>query len=30
MTEALASMADMDTTGANFQKGTVEVTPGGN
>jgi NitT/TauT family transport system substrate-binding protein len=28
--DALASMADMDTTGATFQKGTVEVTPGGN
>jgi NitT/TauT family transport system substrate-binding protein len=28
--EALASMSDMDTTGKDFQKGTVEVTPGGN
>jgi NitT/TauT family transport system substrate-binding protein len=28
--DALAGMSDMDTTGENFQKGTVEVTPGGN
>ena len=30
VTEALAGMSDMDTTGADFQKRTVEVTPGGN
>jgi NitT/TauT family transport system substrate-binding protein len=30
VTEALASMPDLDTTGADFQKGTVTVTPGGN
>lgn len=28
--EVLATLPDMDTTGADFQKGTVEVTPGGN
>jgi len=28
--EALASLSDMDTTGKDFQKGTVEVTAGGN
>lgn len=28
--EALDSLSDMDTTGADFQKGTVEATPGGN
>jgi NitT/TauT family transport system substrate-binding protein len=27
--EALESLADMDTKGDNFQKGTVQVTPGG-
>ncbi len=30
VTEALATMSDLDTTGSDFQKGTVEVTPGGN
>ncbi len=28
--EALEGLSDLDTTGADFQKGTVEVTPGGN
>jgi NitT/TauT family transport system substrate-binding protein len=28
--EALEGMSDVDTTGEDFQKGTVEVTPGGN
>ena len=28
--EALATMTDVDTKGDDFQKGTVEVTPGGN
>jgi len=28
--EALESLTDLDTTGENFQKGTVEITPGGN
>jgi NitT/TauT family transport system substrate-binding protein len=28
--EVLATLPDMDTIGADFQKGTVEVTPGGN
>jgi len=28
--EALAGMTDMDLLGANFEKGSVEVTPGGN
>jgi NitT/TauT family transport system substrate-binding protein len=28
--EALASITDGDTKGASFQKGTVQVTPGGN
>jgi NitT/TauT family transport system substrate-binding protein len=28
--EALAGIADMDTKGESFQKGTVPVTPGGN
>ena len=27
---ALAELADADTKGASFAKGTVEVTPGGN
>ena len=27
---ALAELADADTTGESFAKGTVEVTPGGN
>ena len=27
--DALAELADLDTTGAAFVKGTVEVTPGG-
>ena len=27
---ALAELADVDTKGASFVKGTVEVTPGGN
>jgi len=30
VTDALASMPDVDTKGDDFQKGTVEVTPGGN
>jgi NitT/TauT family transport system substrate-binding protein len=29
-TEALDGVADMDTKGETFQKGTVQVTPGGN
>ncbi len=28
--EALAGMTDMDAIGADFERGTVEVTPGGN
>jgi NitT/TauT family transport system substrate-binding protein len=28
--EALESLSDLDTTGENFEKGTVEITPGGN
>ena len=30
VTEALAGLTDTDTKGETFQKGTVEVTPGGN